>query len=163
MREQRNGRHRLKALLLRNGTPYAGKCSWTAAHLRWLASVKLPEPAQQIAFQEYLHAITEATARIARLEQALRDTLPEWSLTPLVQALQAMRGVQLIAAITLVAELQDFLRFENPRKLMAYVGWFPASTPRAPSAARAASPRPATRPHGACWWKSPGTTSTAPA
>ena len=125
VREQRNGRHRLKALLLRNGTPYAGKCSWTAAHLRWLATIKLEHGAQQISFQEYLHSITESGARIARLEQAMRDALPDWSLRPLVQALQALRGVQLIAAMTLVAELQDFLRFDNPRKLMAYVGLVP--------------------------------------
>jgi transposase len=125
VRECRNARHRLKALLLRNGIPYAGKTSWTAAHLRWLATLKMEHAAQQIGFQEYLHSITEATARIARLEQAMRDTLPEWSLKPLVQALQAMRGVQLIAAMTLVAELQDFPRFENPRQLMAYVGLVP--------------------------------------
>ena len=125
VREQRNARHRLKALLLRNGIPYAGKSSWTAAHLRWLATLKMAHAAQQIGFQEYLHAITDATARIARLEQAMRDTLPEWSLKPLVQALQAMRGVQLIAAMTLVGELQDFLRFDNPRQLMAYVGLVP--------------------------------------
>ena len=126
VREQRNGRHRLKALLLRNGIPYTGKSSWTAAHLRWLATVKLAYAAQQIAFQEYLHSITESGARIARLEQALRDALPEWGLTPIVQALQAMRGVQLIAAITLVAELQDFLRFESPRQLMGYLGLVPS-------------------------------------
>ena len=125
VRECRNARHRLKALLLRNGIPYAGKTSWTAAHLRWLAKLKMEHAAQQIGFQEYLHSITEASARIDRLEQALRDALPEWSLKPLVQALQAMRGVQLIAAITLVAELQDFLRFDNPRQLMAYVGLVP--------------------------------------
>ena len=125
VRECRNARHRLKALLLRNGIPYAGKTSWTAAHLRWLATLKMEHAAQQIGFQEYLHSITEATARIARLEQAMRETLPEWSLTPLVQALQAMRGVQLIAAMTLVSELQDFRRFENPRQLMAYVGLVP--------------------------------------
>ena len=125
VRECRNARHRLKALLLRNGKPYAGKSSWTAAHLRWLATIKLEHTAQQIGFQEYLHAITEASARIVRLEQAMRDTLPQWSLMPLVQALQAMRGVQLIAAMTLVGELQDFLRFESPRQLMAYVGLVP--------------------------------------
>jgi transposase len=125
VREQRNARHRLKALLLRNGQPYAGKTAWTAAHLRWLSKLKLEHPAQQIGFQEYLHAITEATARIARLEQAMRDTLPQWNLAAMVQALQALRGVQLIAAMTLVAELQDFLRFENPRQLMAYVGLVP--------------------------------------
>jgi transposase len=126
VREQRNGRHRLKALLLRHGIPYAGKTSWTAAHLRWLARVTLSFPAQQIAFQEYLHAITESGARIVRLEQALRDALPDWSLMPVVQALQALRGVQLIAAMTLVAELQDFLRFASPRELMSYVGLVPS-------------------------------------
>ena len=125
VRECRNARHRLKALLLRNGIAYAGKSSWTAAHLRWLATLKLEHAAQQIGFQEYLHAITDATARIARLEQAMRETLPEWSLTPLVQVLQALRGVQLIAAMTLVGELQDFLRFESARKLMAFVGLVP--------------------------------------
>jgi hypothetical protein len=76
VREQRNARHRLKALLLRNGIAYAGKAAWTPAHLRWLADLKLPLPAQQIGFQEYLHSITESGARIARLEQALRDQLP---------------------------------------------------------------------------------------
>lgn len=125
VRECRNARHRLKALLLRNGIAYAGKSSWTAAHLRWLATLKMQHAAQQIGFQEYLHSITESTARIARLEQAMREALPEWSLKPLVQALMAMRGVQLIAAMTLVAELQDFLRFESPRKLMAFVGLVP--------------------------------------
>jgi len=125
VRECRNARHRLKALLLRNGIAYTGKSSWTAAHLRWLATLKMEHAAQQIGFQEYLHSITEATARIQRLEQAMRDTLPDWSLKPLVQALMALRGVQLIAAMTLVAELQDFLRFASPRKLMAFVGLVP--------------------------------------
>jgi transposase len=125
VRECRNARHRLKALLLRNGITYAGKSAWTAAHLRWLASLKMAHAAQQIGFQEYLHAITEASARIARLEQALREVLPDWTLRPLVQALQALRGVQLIAAMTLASELQDFERFANARQLMSYVGLVP--------------------------------------
>lgn len=126
VREQRCARQRLKALLLRNGIVYEGRSCWTAAHLRWIARLKLPEPAQQLAFQEYLHAITEASARIARLEQALRGLLPEWPLAPVVAALQALRGVQLVAAITLVAEIQDFWRFASPRHLMAYLGLVPA-------------------------------------
>lgn len=125
VREQRCARQRLKALLLRNGIVYDGRSSWTAAHLRWIARLKLPEPAQQLAFQEYLHAITEATARIGRLEQALRDLLQSWPLAPVVAALQALRGVQMIAAITLVAEIQDFWRFASPRHLMAYLGLVP--------------------------------------
>ena len=126
VREQRNARHRLKTLLLRNGVVYAGKSAWTAAHLRWLASLALPHAAQQIAFQEYLHAVSESGARITRLELALRDALEGWSLAPVVAALQALRGVQLIAAVTLVAEIQDFHRFDNPRRLMAYLGLVPS-------------------------------------
>jgi transposase len=135
VRECRNARHRLKALLLRNGIGYSGKSAWTAAHLRWLATLKMAHAAQQIGLQEYLHAITEATARIARLEQAMRDALPGWTLRPLVQALQGLRGVQLIAAMTLVAELQDFARFANPRLLMAYVGLMPGEYSSGPEAA----------------------------
>lgn len=126
VREQRNARHRLKALLLRNGVLYAGRTAWTAAHQRWLATLKLPHPAQQIAFQEYLHAVADAAARVARLEQSLREALPGWSLRPLVAALQALRGVQLIAAVTLVAEIQEFDRFPNPRQLMSYLGLVPS-------------------------------------
>jgi transposase len=126
VREQRNARHRLKALLLRNGVLYEGKSAWTAAHLRWLASLALPHAAQQIAFQEYLHAVSESGARIARLEQSLRDALQDWSLAPVVAALQALRGVKLIAAITLAAEIQDFHRFANPRQLMSYLGLVPS-------------------------------------
>jgi transposase len=126
VRECRNGRHRLKALLLRNGIRYAGKTSWTAAHERWLATIKLAHPAQQVAFQEYLHAISQSTKRIERLEKAMLEALPQWGLRPMVQALQALRGVQLIAAMTLVAELQDFMRFDSARQLMAYVGLVPS-------------------------------------
>lgn len=112
-------------MLLRNGIVYAGRSSWTAAHLRWLSRLALPEPAQQLAFQEYVHAISEASARVARLEQHLRELLPEWPLAPVVAALQALRGVQLIAAMTLTAEIQDFWRFPSPRQLMAYLGLVP--------------------------------------
>ena len=125
VRERRNARHRLKALLLRNGILYSGKSSWSDAHLRWIARLKMEHPTQQIGFQEYVHSISESSARIERLEQAMRDALPDWGAMPLVQALQAMRGMQLIAAMTLVAELQDFVRFESPRQLMAYVGLVP--------------------------------------
>ena len=126
VREQRNARHRLKALLLRHGIPYAGKSSWTLAHLRWLADIKLPHPPQQIAFQEYLHAVTESGLRIARLEGAMRNALSTWAQRPVVEALQALRGIQMIAAMTLVAEINGIARFTNPRQLMSYLGLVPS-------------------------------------
>ena len=49
---QREARQRLAALLLRNDVRYAGKTAWTAAHRRWIADLKLPQPAQRLAFEE---------------------------------------------------------------------------------------------------------------
>ena len=60
---QRQARQRLQALLLRNEIRYVGKSSWTAAHRRWIAHLKLPDAAQQIAFEEYVAAVEEAGAR----------------------------------------------------------------------------------------------------
>ena len=67
---QRRVRQQLKALLLRNDIRYVGKTSWSGAHRRWLSELKLPEPAQQIVFEEYVDAIAVATGRIERLTRA---------------------------------------------------------------------------------------------
>jgi len=123
---QTRARHQLKAFLLRNGITYAGKTAWTPAHVRWLASVKLAEPVQQLVFQEYVDAVTAAGERLERLEQMLRDTVVQWHLYPVVKALQTLRGVQLVIAATLVAEIGDIGRFDSPRQLMAYLGLTPS-------------------------------------
>jgi transposase len=123
---QTRARHQLKSFLLRNGISYAGKTAWTPAHVRWIASVGLPEPVQQLVFQEYVAAVTAAGERLERLEQMLRDTVTAWRMYPVVQALQSLRGVQLVIAATLVAEIGDIGRFDNPRQLMAYLGLTPS-------------------------------------
>ena len=125
VRNQRDARHRLKALLLRQDIRYAGKTSWTPAHERWLARVKLPHPAQQIVFQEYLDSVRESTQRIERLTQALTDAVIDWRWQPVVTALQTLRGIALVNAVTLVVEIGDIERFTHPRQLMAYLGLVP--------------------------------------
>jgi transposase len=117
---------RLKAFLLRQDIRYTGRATWSPAHLRWLSEVVCPPPAQQIVFQEYVRAVTEHTERLARLEQALKDQVQTWRLAPVVDALQALRGVQFTVAVTTVAELGDLTRFENPRQLMNYLGVTPS-------------------------------------
>src|SRR2546425_3128044 len=57
---QRQARQRLQALLLRHEIRYVGKSAWSAAHRRWIAHLKLPNVAQQIAFEEYVQAVQEA-------------------------------------------------------------------------------------------------------
>jgi len=72
--------------------------------------------------QEYILAIQEADARHDRLVKQIEGIIPSWSMAPLVIALQAMRGVAMITAATIVAEIGDLARFTTPRKLMAYLG-----------------------------------------
>lgn len=122
---QRRVRQQLKALLLRNDVRYVGKTSWTGAHRRWLSELKLPEPAQQIAFEEYVDAIALATGRIERLTRAIESEAATWRFAPVVAALQAMRGIQFVHAVTVIAELGDLTRFVSPRALMGYLGLVP--------------------------------------
>jgi transposase len=117
---------RLKAFLLRHDIRYTGRATWSPAHLRWLSEVVCPTPAQQIVFQEYIRAVTEHTQRLQRLEQELQEHVKSWRLNPVVEALQALRGVQFTVAVTTVAELGDLTRFENPRQLMKYLGLIPS-------------------------------------
>ena len=122
----KNAKLRLKAFLLRLGLHYVGRADWNAAHRRYLATVVCPTPAQQIVLQESLRAVDEQVERIARLETELRDALPRWRLAPVVEGLQALRGVQWLVAITGVAELGDLTRFDTPRQLRAFVGLIPS-------------------------------------
>jgi len=133
---QTRARHQLKAFLLRSGLPYAGKTAWTPAHLRWLASLKLAQPVQQIVFQDYVDAVTAASERLARIEGYLRDAVAGWRLQPLVQAFQALRGVQLVVAATVAAEVGQIDRFGNPRQLMAYLGMAPSEYSSGPTTRR---------------------------
>jgi transposase len=126
VRARLKARQQLKALLLRHGRRYSGRSSWTAAHERYLAGISLAYPAQDIAFAEYRDAAGAGEARVQRLTQALRQQVDSWRMHPLVSALMTLRGVDLIAAATVVAELGDLRRFAHPRELMGYLGLVPS-------------------------------------
>lgn len=119
---------RVSSFLLRRGLHYPGQKTWTKTHMRWLASLKLEHLEQRIAFEEMLLGVRQAQDQIERLEQAIRAAVPDWSLAELVTALMAMRGIDLISATTLLAEIGDLSRFRTPRELMAYLGLVPSET-----------------------------------
>lgn len=125
-RARHKARQQVHALLLRQGKRYAGKCAWTLAHRRWLSDLRLDHPAQRIALEESLAVVDEATARLERIERSLVGQVATWRFAPVVAALQALRGVDTIAAITLVTELGDLARFDSPRELMAFLGLVPS-------------------------------------
>jgi transposase len=122
----KDAKFRLKAFLLRHDIRYTGRATWNPAHLRWLAEVVCPTPAQQIVFQAYVRAVNEHTERLQRLEQELHEQVTSWRLQPVVAALQALRGVQFTVAVTTLAELGDLTRFDTPRQLMTFLGLMPS-------------------------------------
>jgi transposase len=124
-------RQQVLSLLLRLGLHYPGaktgtKKTWTRAHMDWLARQKLAHAEQRIAFEEMLLAVRQAQERIARLEAAIRDAVPDWSLAAVVEGVMAMRGIDLVTATAFLAEIGDLSRFRTPRELMAYLGLVPS-------------------------------------
>jgi transposase len=124
---------RLKSFLLRLGLHYVGRADWNAAHRRYLAKVVCPTAPQQIVFQESIRAVDEQVDRLQRLEAELLERAPAWRLYPVVQALQALRGVQWLVAITVIAKLGDLTRFDSPRQLAAFVGLIPSEYSSGPT------------------------------
>ncbi len=124
--DQRRAMQQLKSFLLRHGRNYGkGTKGLGPKFRRWLSEQSFEYEAQQLALEEYVRAVEEARARVDRLTRALRDHVENWRLAPVVRALQSFRGVDLVVAATLVAELGDLTRFDHPRQLMAFLGLVP--------------------------------------
>ena len=125
-RAQHRARQQLKMFLLRHNIRYCGKSSWTPAHLRYLARIKMPFPAQQFALQELLNTISEAGARLERFDAQIEREVAGWRWEPVVRALMSLRGLARLNAAILVAELGDLQRFTRPAQLMSYLGLVPS-------------------------------------
>jgi transposase len=123
---ERRSRQRLGGFLLRHGKVYPGKSKWTKTHFRWLEGLRFETAAQQIVFQEYVDMVKYAQERVISMEEEMRKALEGWTLKPVVEGLMALRGVNLVAAMTIVAELGDLSRFESPRQLMSHLGVVPS-------------------------------------
>ena len=119
-------RQQVLSQLLRLGRHYPGKKTWTRTHMNWLASQKLAQREQRIAFEEMLLAVRQAQERVVRLDQAIVAAVPDWSLAKVVTALMALRGLDLVSATIFLAEIGDLSRFASARELMAYLGLVPS-------------------------------------
>jgi len=126
MESQRRARQQLQGFLLRHNRIFTGGHNWTKKHRRWLTPVRFDHPAHQIVLQDAIDAIDDAGARRARREAQVAELLPQWSMAPVVEAIQAMRGVGFITAVTVAAETGGLRRFESPRQLMSHLGLVPS-------------------------------------
>ena len=125
-RAERSARQQLSKFLLRHERWFTGRSTWGPAHQAWLAQQHFDQPAQQDVMNDYREAVEMATARVGRLTKQMAERSASWEKAPLVTALQALRGVEMVSAVTLVAEVGDFRRFASASELMAFVGLVPS-------------------------------------
>ena len=121
----RRKRQAVSSMMLRQGRVFPGKKTWGATYKHWLEKQRFEHPAHGLVLQELLLAVRHAEERLERIEAAIAEFLPTWSLAPVVDALQALRGVGLIGAVTIMAEIGDLRRFDSPRQFMGYLGLVP--------------------------------------
>jgi transposase len=126
VKDQRAKRQQLTSFFLRHSLSYPGKTAWTKTHARWLAGLKFQHHAHRLVLEESLSAIHDAGERIVRIEKAIAELAPAWSLAPVADAVQAMRGFGFIAAVSFISEVGDLSRFTKPSQLMGYLGITPS-------------------------------------
>jgi transposase len=99
--------------------------AWTQAHLAWVRSaVHFDHGAQEATLLDYLHEVDHLAARVERLEAAITvavQTAPA-RMRAVIDALQALRGIALVSAVTIASEVGELSRFAKPRQLMGYSG-----------------------------------------
>jgi transposase len=125
-RDQLRARHRLSKFLLRQGRRAPeGTTPWTQRYLLWVKrQVRFTYPAQEVTLGDYLHEVEHAAERILRLERSIDAaiaTLPV-KMRAVIEALQSLRGIAQLSAVSIMAELGELSRFEHPRQLMGYSG-----------------------------------------
>jgi transposase len=123
---ERVARHQLGKFLLRHERCYPGKTSWTGRHLEWIRAQHFAHEAHQRVPEDYLRTMGDLGERVARLTKSIVELVETWSLRPLVKALQALRGISVVPATVLAAELGSLTRFESAPKLMGYLGLVPS-------------------------------------
>jgi transposase len=123
--DRRRAKTRLLALLRRLGYHYTGKTTWNDAHKRYLRNLTLPFAAHRVILEELIGQIDQLDARIERYENLMETLYAKWGRKPIVEAVMGLKGFQLIAAMMIVSEVGDFVRFTHPKQLMSYLGLTP--------------------------------------
>ncbi len=124
---QRTARQQLSSFLLRHDRKWTGKSAWTQAHVLWIRGQRMESDAQQRVLEDYVREVERQTQRVAEATAHIEELAPQTaSCAQLFKWLQALRGVGVIVAATIVAEIGNLRRFRTASQLMSYVGLVPS-------------------------------------
>jgi transposase len=125
-RAERVARQQLSKFLLRRDLRWTASGNWTLKHLAWVRALQLEDEVLQAVLDDYLFTVENATERVERLTHTLEEKILVSSLGPLVRGLLVLRGVAVVTASVIAAEIGDFRRFGTAKQFMAYVGLTPS-------------------------------------
>jgi transposase len=125
-KDQLRARNRLGKFLLRHGRrPAEGMKPWTLKYLAWVKrEVHFELAIQEETLVDYITEVEHARERIERLERAIDEAIEQVpdDMREVIAALQALRGIAKVSAVTIVAEVGQLSRFDRPVQLMGYSG-----------------------------------------
>ena len=122
---ERVARHQLSKFLLRHDRHWE-HTTWTRKHRQWIRGQKFDYPAQQRVLEDYLKAVEDFAERVERLTTQMEELVQDTVLAPLVQALQAFRGISMVSSVTIAAEVGELRRFGTAQQFMSYTGLIPS-------------------------------------
>lgn len=125
--QETKAKQQINGFILRNGHIWPReKSRWSKGFYTWLEELKFKHPWQQVVLQEYFDALIGATKKLDQLCTYIQQVRMTWSQSVIIDSMRALRGIDTLAAMTILAEIGDFSRFEHPKKLMSYFGLTPS-------------------------------------
>jgi transposase len=123
--DRMRARHRLSKWLLRRAFHYDGR-NWTQAHHTWMRGLSFDDPVDREVFEEYLLAVDRLDERVRAVSEKLERISQSEPWRERAGWLRCFHGIDTVVAMTILAELHDFRRFNTPRQLMSYLGLTPS-------------------------------------
>jgi transposase len=118
-------RNQICSHLLRQGHVFREGANWTNAHWDWLKALSLPLEDEQFALDRYLEKLEFIEAQLAEVDQRIRERARTAEHLDRTARVMCLKGLDVTAAMVLIAETGDFLRFSSAGQYMDWVGMVP--------------------------------------
>lgn len=126
LEDQQRARHRLARFLMRRGLRYREGKNWSLGHLKWIKSLRFEDDRDQMVLEEYRVTLEEQTERLKKFQVKIEEVAKQPLYQKRVSYLMALKGIQVLTAMTIIAEALDLRRFQKAPAFMAAIGVVPS-------------------------------------
>jgi transposase len=123
--DEKRVKQRINSFLLSMDKHWAHS-KWSKGHRDWLGNLQMPDRYLQEVLNEHLGHLDYLESRLHYLDAQIEQIARSEIYAPSVKKLRAFKGIGMITAMILIAEITDFRRFPNPKALMAFLGLIPS-------------------------------------